>query len=126
MTRFTVAIIVLTLVQLGCTSMQRVDTTPEDLQARIRAGEYLNEGQDVTITTSQGKELRFRFQAIENDSIVGNTALGEQASVPIAEVARLKTDRVNAGRTAAAVGGSFLLSTLIAFGILVAGGVALL
>lgn len=53
MTRFAVAIIVLTLVQLGCTSMQRVDTTPEDLQARIRAGEYLNEGQDVTITTSQ-------------------------------------------------------------------------
>jgi len=122
MFRFTTVVLALSLLQLGCTSMQRVDATPEDLQAQIRAGKYLTDGQDVTITTTQGKELWFRFQRLENDSIVGNTPLGEQASVPIWDVAGLKTDRVNAGRTAAAVGGGAVAAIAIAIGLIVAGG----
>ena len=116
MVRFTIVMLVLGLFQFGCTSMQRVDTTPQNLQAQIRAGKYLNEGQDVTVTTDQGTALWFRFQRLENDSVVGNTPLGQRASVPISDVVGLETDRVNVGRTAAAVGGGAAAAIAIAIG----------
>ncbi len=62
MFRFTVTVVAMSLLQFGCSSVQRVDKTPEDLQAQIRAGKYLHEGEDVTIVTNQGKELFFRSE----------------------------------------------------------------
>lgn len=99
--------------------MQRVDATPEDLQAQIRAGKYLQKGHDVTIFTIEGKELWFRFQRIENDAIVGGTQLGEPVSVPIADVSGVKTSRLNVGRTAALVGGGYLLYVVTILALLV-------
>jgi len=78
MSRFTMLILAMSLLQFGCTSVQRVDTTPEDLQAQIRAGNYLQKGHDVTIVTNDGKELFFRFQQLENDAIVGTTQVGDR------------------------------------------------
>ena len=108
------AVLLLSLLQFGCTSMQRVDTTPEDLQAQIRAGKYLQAGHDVTIFTAEGKEVWFRFERIENDAIVGHTQLGDEGSVPIADVAGLKTDRFSVGRTAALIGGG-IVTWVVAF-----------
>ena len=115
MSRFTMIILAMSLLQFGCSSVQRVDTTPEDLQAQIREGKYLQKGHDVTIVTNEGKELFFRFQQLENDAIEGTTQLGEKASVPIADVAGLKTDRLNVGRTVAAVGGGMVGTVVVAF-----------
>ncbi len=105
MFRVTTIILAIGLLQFGCTSVQRVDTTPEDLQAQIRAGKYLQKGRDVTIFTNEGKEVFFRFEQLANDAIVGTTQVGDQASVPIDDVVGLTSKRLNAGRTIAAVGG---------------------
>ena len=97
--------LLLVLLQFGCTSMQHVDGNAQDLQTRLRAGEYLRKDHEVTVFTNQNKEFWFRFKRIENDAIVGNTPLGEEVAVPIAEVAGIKTDRFSVGRTAAVVAG---------------------
>ncbi len=101
--------LLVSLFQLGCTSMQRIDATPEELQSQVRAGKYLHTGQDVTIVTRQETKLWFRFRRIDNDALVGETQLGEEASVPIADVAGIKTNRFNVGRSVALVGGGFLI-----------------
>jgi hypothetical protein len=96
--------------------MQRIDVAPDDLQTQIRAGKYLQKGHDITVFTNDGKKMWFRFQRIENDAIVGQTQIGEDVSVPIANVAGLKTDRFNVGRTVALVGGGYLafVATMLA------------
>ena len=108
-------VLLLCLLQFGCTSVQRIGASPDDLQAQIRAGKYLQSGHDVTIVTRQGKEFWFRFERIEDDAIVGHTQLGEEGSVPIADVAGLTTDRLSIGRTALAVGGGLVVAYLTLF-----------
>jgi hypothetical protein len=105
--------LLLSLLMIGCSSMQRVDATPEDLQAQLRAGKVLQQGHDVTIVTRDGKEVRLRFQRIENDAIVGRTQLGEEGSVRVADVTGLTTERLSVGRTAAAVGGGLYLTYVV-------------
>ena len=100
-------VVVLSLLQLGCTSMQHVEATPQALQAQIRAGKYLRDGHDVTIVTNDGKKVRMRFDRIENDAIVGHMQAGE-GSVPIADVAGITAESLSVGRTIAAVGGGLL------------------
>ena len=75
-----------------------------------------------TITTTQGNELWFRFQRIDDNSIVGSAHLGEQTSVAVWDVAGLTTDRVNADRTAAAVGAGAAAAIAVAIGLIVVGG----
>lgn len=101
--------VLLATLQFGCTTMQQVDTTPEDLQAQIRAGKYLRDGHDVTIVTSEGKKVRMRFDRIENDAIVGHMHAGGEGSVPIGDVAGIRTESLNVGRTVVAVGGGLLI-----------------
>ena len=62
----------------------------------------------------------FRFQRLENDAIVGTTQVGDQASVPIADVAGLTTKRLNAGRTTAAVGGGVVGAMVVIYALLAA------
>lgn len=106
------AALLLSLLQFGCTSTQRVDASPEDLQAQIRAGKYLQPGHDVALVTRQGKEVWFRFERLDGDAIVGHTQLGEEGSVPIADVVGLTTDRLSVGRTVLAVGGGIVVACL--------------
>jgi hypothetical protein len=126
MFRFALIILALSLLQSGCTSMQRVDTTPEDLQAQIRAGKYLSEGKDVTITLIDGHEMRFKFARIENDAIVGKTKLGAETTVPIVDVAGLQTGRFDVGRTAAVVAATYAVTIVVLFGLLLAAPIVIL
>ena len=109
------AVLLLSLLSFGCTSMQRVEKPSEDLQKQIRAGNLLHKGQDVALVTNEGKEVWFRFQRIDNDAVVGHTQLGEEGSVPIVDIAGVTTDRFSVGRTAAVVGGGYALIVSLLF-----------
>jgi hypothetical protein len=117
MCKFAIIVLGLGLLLSGCTSMQRVDTTPEDLQAQIREGKYLSEGKDVTITLIDGNELEFQFARIENDAIVGKTKLGAETSVLIVKVDRLETSRFDVGRTAAVAVGTYAVANVVLYGL---------
>ena len=108
-------VVLLSLLSIGCTSMQRVNTSAEDLQAQIRAGKFLEPGHDVTLNTRQGTEVLFKFKRIENDAIVGQAHHGDLVSQPIADVVGVKTRRFSVGRTAAAVGGGYALGVALVF-----------
>jgi len=97
----------------GCTTLKPVEMSPEQLHARISAGEVLNEGDKVKIVTTDGKIHQFEVTDINDTSIVG-----DDVEVRIVDIVALETREFSGGKTAALVGGSYVaLGMLIALAV---------
>ena len=86
------------LMLAGCTSLQQV---PGELRAQIRAGELVDAGDRIAVTTVDGDRFAFEVTRITAESIAG-----EGVEVPIDRIAVLRTERFDAVRTAGAAGGA--------------------
>lgn len=93
----------------ACTSLQGVAIQPEDLQARIRAGELIRPGERIAVTTADGRETA--FEVVERTPLV---LRGRGVEVPIDEIVALRTERFDFARTAGATAGTVALAYVAA------------
>ena len=93
----------------GCTSLQQVPGEPADLRAQIRAGTLVEAGDRISVTTVEGERFAFEVTAITRAAIVG-----EGIEVPIDRIVVLRTERLDAGRTAGAAGGAIVAAYVAA------------
>jgi hypothetical protein len=117
--RYAALAIAMSALACGCTSTQRIQATPHAIQSEIRAGAYLRKDQSATIRTIDGHEIRLRFSRIEADSIVGTSESGADTAIPIPDVVGLMTDRVDVGRSVAAVAAGSVVTMAIVLAVLV-------
>ena len=62
----------------GCTTMERVEYSPEELRDAVRAGEVVQPGDRVAVTTVSGGELVLVVTEVD-DEVIGGT----EEEVPI-------------------------------------------
>ena len=97
------AVLVLASFVVACTTTQ-----PIDLGAASALAEEVHPGDDVTITTRDGRELTFEVVRVEDDALVGATERVERD-----EIAELEVTRLSPLRTAGLAGGGLLLAGII-------------
>lgn len=96
----------------GCTSLQTSPLPPDALRAGIRAGELIEPGEDVWITTVDGSEHAFEVTALEPDRIRGRLLGGESVEVSVDDVAALRTVGLEAMPTFFAGVGIYYLAAI--------------
>ena len=75
----------------GCTTLQSSQLPPDALRSGIRAGKLIEPGEDVWVTTADGKEHAFKVSALEADTILGEMLGGEAVEVAVDDVVSLRT-----------------------------------
>ena len=104
-----ISTLIIIFIITGCTSMRSVELSPEQLQARISAGELINEGDKVKIVTTEGITHQFVVTDINDATIVG-----DNIEVPIVDIIALRTKEFSGGKTAGLAGGTVVLILLLA------------
>lgn len=109
----------------GCMATRSVELAPAELQSQIRSGALLSEGDWILLVT-ESETLRMRFVRLDEEAIHGTiedssrSRMGHEnkslqaVAVPIDEVVAMKTQQLQAGRTALLVGGSVGVLYIIA------------
>jgi len=103
----TLAIFVL-LIMTGCTSLQPIELSPEELQNKIVTDQVVAAGDRVKIVTRDGTQHQFKVVAIDNDTIAG-----KDISIPIGDIIALETREFSGGKTSLLVGGTMLWMLII-------------
>ena len=93
MMKLLMAIFILLIVS-SCTTMKSVELSPEQLHEQIYAGDIIQLGDNVKITTSDGMHYKFKVTAITENSIVG-----ENVSIPIMDIVAIETSGFSHGIT---------------------------
>jgi hypothetical protein len=101
MKRFTVYAAIIGLA--GCTTLQPIEGTANELQGRISSGGLLEVGDRVSIVTSDDRTHEFRIRAISDGHLQGASD-----SVTVAEVTTLQKREFSRGKTFLLVGGIVL------------------
>jgi hypothetical protein len=101
MKRFTVYAAIIGLA--GCTTLQPIEGTANELQGRISSGGLLEVGDRVSIVTSDDRTHEFRIRAISDGLLQGASD-----SVTVAEVTTLQKREFSRGKTFLLVGGIVL------------------
>ena len=78
----------------GCTTLQTSQLPPDALRSGIRAGKLIEPGEDVWVTTADGKEHAFKVSGLDADRIVGEMLGGEAVEVAVDDVVGLRTVEV--------------------------------
>ena len=87
----------------GCTTLKPVELSPDQLQNRIPAGEIIQVGNSVVLTTADDNQHKFKVTSITN-----NYVAGKNVEVPIADIVAVGTRETSTVKTLALVGGSIL------------------
>jgi hypothetical protein len=98
------AMLVLASFVVACTTTQ-----PIDLGAPTPLAEEVRPGDEVAITTRDGRKLTFEVVRVEDDALIGATERVERD-----EIAELEVTRFSPLRTAGLAGGGLLLAGIIA------------
>ncbi|MEE4379312.1 MAG: hypothetical protein V2J55_17640 [Candidatus Competibacteraceae bacterium] len=106
-----IAILIITHL-IGCTSMQRIEADPGELQDRIRNDNIVIVGDNVKTFTEDGKEYQFEVTAIDAEAI-----RGEHTTVPVDSIIALETQEISIGKTSLLTGGVAGVAFLIAIAI---------
>ena len=113
--------LVLVLYVSGCSSMQPVEMTQEELRESITAGEVFAEGKKARIFTEDETEHRIKVRQVTDDMVIG-----EETAVPIEEIVAVETKQFSGGRTlllgAAYVGVMYFIALAVAPAAILAGG----
>src|ERR1035438_5394075 len=101
MKRFTVFAAIIGLA--GCTTLQPIEGTANELQGRISSGGLLEVGDRVSIVTRDDQTHAFRIRAISDGVIQGKSD-----SVPVAQVVTLQKREFSRAKTCLLVAGIVL------------------
>ncbi len=109
-----VVVVVAILTLTGCTSLQDVGLSSQELQARIRAGELVEAGDRVALRTADGRDFVMKVVEVNRESL-----RGDAAEVLIDDIVMLRVERIDPMRSAgAAAGGAvivYVAGAVIAF-----------
>ena len=90
------------LVSSACTTLQPTEASPEELQRLILSEGLLEPGQRVRLVTADETVHQFRIDEI---SCERGVVIGNDETVPIAEIVAVDTREASVGRTALLAGG---------------------
>ncbi len=93
----------------GCTTLQPVEKSPEQLHERIFADNIIDVGDSVKIVTSDGANYKFKVAAVTADHIAG-----KDIEVPIEDIIAVETREFSGGKTTALAAGGLALVYVIA------------
>ena len=99
----------LMMVQTGCTSQRVVELPPEELQRQIMAGEWIEAGDKIEVTTLDGKRHQLTVIGVENGVLVT-----EEEHIPVDSILTLESRHFSVGKTLALVGGGLGAGVIIA------------
>lgn len=107
----------------GCTTLEPVAATPEEVQRQLLAGQLLEPGEVVRLVTTDEVVHKFKVLAVD---IEQGVIRGRDDQVAIADVVALETSKVSVGRTTLLVGGvgigaAALIAIMIAPAVLLGG-----
>src|SRR5271168_3159557 len=83
----------------GCATFQPVTGKPADVRQRIASGALLKRGDDVLITTDDGRMHYFNVTSVSANSIEGG-----REPILIDQIAFIQKRKLDVGKTALAVG----------------------
>ena len=99
-----VSILIVIIIVTGCTSMNPIELSPDQLQNRISTGELIHEGDTVRITTTEGKKHKFEVSAITDGRIVG-----KGTEVPIVDITAVEIKDHSDGKSVGLSIGAIIL-----------------
>jgi len=91
------------LMVTGCTTLKPVELSPDQLQDRLPAGEIIQVGDSVVLTTADGNQHKFKVTSITN-----NYVAGKNVEVSIADIVAVGKRETSTVKTLLLVGGSVL------------------
>lgn len=100
--KFITTIVVILLVA-GCTTLMPIEMSPDELRAGIPAGELIQVGDSVVLTTADDKQHEFEVTSITDERI-----MGKDIEVPIADISDVKTREPSGVKTLSLMGGVIL------------------
>jgi len=109
-------IIVIALVTSGCTTLQPIEMSPEELQQKIAEGEIIEVGDKVKVVTADGTVHKFEVSEITADRVSG-----KDVELLVADIIAIETREFSGGKTAALVAGSTLVYILVGIAVAVGG-----
>jgi hypothetical protein len=98
-----ISMLIAILMVTGCTTLKPVELSPDQLQDRLPAGEIIQVGDSVEITTADGNQHKFKVTSITNGHVAG-----KDVEVPIADIVAVGKRETSMVKTLALVGGSVL------------------
>ena len=99
---FLVVLLAGAIAGFGCTTLEPVAATPEEVQRQLLAGQLLEPGEVVRLVTTD--EVVHKFKVVAVDFAQGYIR-GRDEQVAITDVVALETSKVSVGRTTLLVGG---------------------
>ena len=92
----------LSMIVVGCTTMQPLAVSSDALREALRAGEVGQPGQQVIAVTADGERHAFTFQGVDTaqDVVRGQASTGEAVTVPIEDVVALRVPTADGTRSA--------------------------
>ena len=107
--RTTAAIAASALLLGGCTSLQLVDSSPEELRGQVRNGQIMRPGERVSLTTEDG--TTHVFEVLE---VTDRAVRSDAVDVPIESIVSVRTMQADPARTVLAVGGALAVAYVVA------------
>lgn len=92
--RLVVVACVVAVLSSGCTSLQTTPLEPAQLRSAIREGSLIEPGQDVWLTTKDGKAHAFKVTSVDDDQVRGVLLGGEPVEVAVDDIMTLRTVEV--------------------------------
>ena len=99
----------------ACTSYQQAESRSGDIEQAILSGQLPLVGEQVRLATADGTVRQFRVTAVDSPR---RLILGQDESVPIADIVAIETREMSMGKTAALAGGVAAGVTVLALIIL--------
>lgn len=96
----TLVLAVLSFLLIGCTSLQLIDLSSAQVRDHIRAGQIVQLGDRISVTTEDGKTQEFKVAAVTDSTVQGG-----DVKVLIDSIVSVRTKQRNRLRTALATTG---------------------
>ena len=91
---------VIAFILTGCTTLRPIQLSPEALQRNIMAGYLVKPGDEIKITTIEGKQHKFKVISI-TDGVIR----GKDVEIPIKDISQAEKRTFSIGKTSGLVGG---------------------
>ncbi len=119
-----VALLICTLASSGCTTLEPIEASPDEVQSQLLSGQLVQPGDRVRLVTADGTVHEFRITQVDQEQ---GLVIGKDARVPIADVVAVETREVSIGRSALLGAGigygvAVLIAILIAPAVLLGAG----
>lgn len=108
--RLVVVACVVAVLSGGCTSLQTSSLEPAQLRSAIRDDSLIEPGEDVWLTTQDGKVHAFKVTSVDAEHVRGALLGGEPVEVPVDDIVSLRTVELQPVQSAVAGLGIYYLA----------------